>query len=102
MKELTHRAKQSYEKNMEKANKELDKLKERIDTLATKIKIKERSKGVALGTSKTNYSDPRIGISWCKDNNVPIERLYTKTLLEKFSWASEVDADYYKKYPEVD
>ena len=83
-------------------DKRLKRIKEPVDTLSTKIKIKEKCKGVALGTSKTNYSDPRIGMSWCKKNGVPVERLYTKTLLEKFSWAQDVDEDFYLKYPEVD
>ncbi len=101
-KESIRRAKDTYKKNMEKVDKKLERVKERVDTLSTKIKMKEKTKGVALGTSKTNYSDPRIGISWCKKNNVPVERLYTKTLLEKFSWATEVDDDFYLKYPNVD
>lgn len=101
-KESIRRAKDAYKKNIEKLDKRLAALKERVDIMSTKIEMKERTKGVALGTSKTNYSDPRIGISWCKSNNVPPERLYTKTLLEKFSWAQNVEPDFYLKYPEVE
>ena len=101
LKESNRRAKDTYKKNMEKMDKKLERIKERVDTLATKIKMKEKTKGVALGTSKTNYSDPRIGMSWCKKNGVPVERLYTKTLLEKFSWAQDVEPDFYEKYPDI-
>jgi DNA topoisomerase-1 len=101
-KDSIRRAKDTYSKNMEKVEKRLERIRERVETLTTKIKMKEKTKGVALGTSKTNYSDPRIGISWCKKNGVPVERLYTKTLLEKFSWAQDVEPDFYEKYPEVD
>jgi DNA topoisomerase-1 len=75
------------------------KLKERIDSLQTKTTIKEKTKGVALGTSKLNYADPRIPISWCKDNDVEISRIYPVTAQKKFSWAMDVNTDFYKKYP---
>jgi DNA topoisomerase-1 len=35
-----------------------------IETLQKKNEGKE----IALGTSKTNYNDPRISVSWCKKN----------------------------------
>jgi DNA topoisomerase-1 len=34
--------------------------------------------------------DPRISVAWCKANEVPIERIFTRTLLVKFPWAVEV------------
>jgi hypothetical protein len=37
--------------------------------------------------SKINYLDPRITSAWCKDNDVPIEKLFSKTLLIKCTWA---------------
>jgi len=36
--------------------------------------------------------DPRITIAWCKSKEVPIEKLFSKTLMEKFPWAMEVPA----------
>jgi len=33
-------------------------------------------KNLALGTSKINYMDPRITISWCKSHEVPIEKIF--------------------------
>ncbi len=48
---------------------------------------------VALGTSKINYMDPRISIAWCKRNEVPLEKIFNKSLLAKFSWAMEVSEE---------
>lgn len=48
-------------------------------------------KTVALGTSKINYMDPRITIAWCKRNEVPLEKVFNKSLLAKFKWAMEVE-----------
>eukprot|EP00775_Hariotina_reticulata_P011328 gene11328-11478_t len=45
--------------------------------------VKEDLKTVALGTSKINYMDPRITIAWCKRNEVPIEKVFNKSLLNK-------------------
>ena len=101
-KEAIARAKETYKKESDKLSAKLERIKDRVDVLTTKIKMKEKMKGIALSTSKTNYSDPRIGISWCKKNDVPIEKLYTKTLLEKFSWAQDIDEDFYLNYPDVE
>ena len=49
---------------------------------------------MSLGTSKINYMDPRITISWCKRNEVPIEKLFPKTLLKKFAWAMNNDPEW--------
>lgn len=53
--------------------------------------VKEDLKTVALGTSKINYLDPRITVAWCKRNEVPIEKVFNKSLLTKFLWAMDVD-----------
>ena len=96
------RARKTYNNTKERWTKRVDRLTERIDNYKTKINIKEKTKGVALGTSKGSYASPKIAISWCKDNDVDVKRIYSKTYLEKFSWALDVDRDYYKRYPNVD
>lgn len=57
-------------------------------------RTKEDLKTVALDTSKTNYLDPRITVAWCKRNEVPIEKVFRKTLCAKFIWAMDVDMDF--------
>jgi DNA topoisomerase-1 len=101
LKESIKRAKETCKKGTERLQTKLTKLKERIDIVESKVDIKEKTRGVALGTSRANYSDPRIPISWCKDNNVDLKRIYPLTAQKKFSWAMDVDADFYKKYPKV-
>ena len=55
---------------------------------------REDLKTVALGTSKINYLDPRVSVAWCKANEVPIEKVFNKSLLNKFSWAMEEDSKF--------
>lgn len=55
---------------------------------------KEDLKTVALGTSKINYLDPRITVAWCKRNEVPLERVFNRSLLSKFMWAMDVEPEF--------
>lgn len=74
----------------------VEKLKSQVDTLTNRIlnttfqlKDKEDNSEVSLGTSKMNYIDPRLTVMFSKKFNVPIEKLFTKTLRDKFNWAIE-------------
>ena len=67
--------------------KKLAALKERANKLAIQMNMKEELKTVSLGTSKINYLDPRITISWCKRHEVPPNVVFTKALIDKFHWA---------------
>eukprot|EP01119_Soliformovum_irregulare_P004412 TRINITY_DN1540_c0_g1_i1.p1 TRINITY_DN1540_c0_g1~~TRINITY_DN1540_c0_g1_i1.p1 ORF type:complete len:814 (-),score=300.27 TRINITY_DN1540_c0_g1_i1:2235-4676(-) len=78
----------------EKIQKAIEKLKARKDKWITKKTEKEELKTVSLTTSKINYIDPRISVAWAKKNNVPIEKIFTKTLRQKFPWAMDVDEDW--------
>ena len=51
-------------------------------------------KNVSLGTSKTNYIDPRIIFAFIKRYNIPEEKLFNKALLTRFEWARNVDMNY--------
>ncbi|XP_077231534.1 DNA topoisomerase 1 alpha-like [Tasmannia lanceolata] len=66
----------------------------KIEKMELDMKIKEDLKTVALGTSKINYCDPRITVSWCKRHEVPIEKIFNKSLLAKFAWAMDVDPSF--------
>ncbi|THU95636.1 hypothetical protein K435DRAFT_666037 [Dendrothele bispora CBS 962.96] len=82
------------EKPAEKIIESIEKLTEKIKTFKLQMVDRDEGKEVALGTSKINYLDPRITASWCKIHNVPIEKLFSKTLVTKFPWAMEVDTDW--------
>ncbi len=58
------------------------------------LKKKDNEKDIALGTSKTNYNDPRISVAWCKLNEVKIEKVFPKNLLSKFLWAMYTDPEW--------
>uniref|UniRef100_A0A1D1Y8P7 DNA topoisomerase I n=1 Tax=Anthurium amnicola TaxID=1678845 RepID=A0A1D1Y8P7_9ARAE len=79
---------------IEKVDNQIEKINERIKaTNLTKVE-KEENKTTALGTSKINYIDPRISAAWCYKYNVPIDKIFNKSLRDKFKWAMEVDKDW--------
>ena len=61
-----------------------------IRKLEVDIRNRDENKDVALGTSKINYMDPRISVAWCKRCEVPIDKVFAKTLRDKFNWAMAV------------
>ncbi len=78
-----------------------DQLVKRIEAWSAKInkmemdlKHKDDNKEVSLGTSKINYMDPRISVAFCKRNEVPIEKIFSKTLRDKFNWAMAVQPNW--------
>ncbi|OJA11705.1 hypothetical protein AZE42_02095 [Rhizopogon vesiculosus] len=87
----TGKAKLKRERAPEKIEEAIQKLDERIKTFKLQMDDREAGKEVALGTSKINYLDPRITAAWCSAHNVPIEKIFSKTLLAKFPWAMEVN-----------
>ncbi|QEU60069.1 Top1 [Kluyveromyces lactis] len=75
--------------NLEKLKQNVEKLEKRITNCSLQLKDKEDNSTVALGTSKINYIDPRLSVAFCKKFDVPIEKVFTKTLRDKFRWAIE-------------
>ncbi|WVR00294.1 hypothetical protein IAU59_007437 [Kwoniella sp. CBS 9459] len=71
----------------EKLLEQISKMDERIATAKVQLGDKDKLKDVALGTSKINYIDPRLTVAWAKKYDVPLEKLFSKTLREKFPWA---------------
>ncbi|TXT11956.1 uncharacterized protein COLE_02366 [Cutaneotrichosporon oleaginosum] len=79
----------------EKLLEQIKKLDDRIATLKIQLQDRDNLKDVALSTSKINYIDPRISVAWAKKFDVPLEKLFSKTLREKFPWAeAEADEDW--------
>ncbi|XP_051201318.1 DNA topoisomerase 1 beta [Lolium perenne] len=84
-----------------KRNMPSEAIEKKITTIESKIEkmemdkqTKEDLKTVALGTSKINYLDPRITVAWCKTHEVPIEKIFSKTILAKFGWAMDVEPEF--------
>lgn len=72
----------------------ITKAKKSLTLEENKVYEKKENKNFALSTSKINYMDPRISVTWCKNNEVPIERVFEKTLRMKFAWAMSADLDW--------
>lgn len=79
---------------MDKKSKDHQKLVKKIQKSEKDLKKRLDKLGIATNTSKTNYNDPRITVVWCKKTETPIEKVFTKVLLEKFVWAMETKMDW--------
>tara|TARA_B110000208_G_C11762254_1_gene427374 strand:- start:371 stop:2059 length:1689 start_codon:yes stop_codon:yes gene_type:complete len=101
MRELKKRKQEYEEKKRNKSGKQAKALRERIKKIDEKVKLlkskkstKIEMKSVSLGTSKINYIDPRITIAFLKKHKLDVNKLFTKTLQQKFYWAFDVNQDY--------
>ena len=47
------------------------------------------------------YYDPRIIVSWARDKDLDIGKIYPKTAQDKFAWSLDTKKSFYKNYPEV-
>ena len=89
------------EERKEKIAARISKAEDRVAIAQEKADFKAKSKSVALATALNSYFSPRIIVSWCKHNNVPIDKIYSKAQQKRFSWAMNTPEDYYIKYPNV-
>jgi DNA topoisomerase-1 len=64
------------------------------EKLERTMEEKEENKSVSLTTSKINYMDPRISVAFCKRVDLPIERVFAKTIRNKFPWAMHTKSDW--------
>jgi len=74
--------------------KKIAELKMRLEKHINNMNDKEDNKLVSLGTSKVNYMDPRITVSWCKKVDLAIERVFSRTIRTKFPWAMHFSSTY--------
>ncbi|KAJ4826024.1 DNA topoisomerase 1 beta [Turnera subulata] len=86
--------KQKRNLSPEAIEKKIASTNQKIEKMEINMRTKEDMKTVALGTSKINYCDPRITVAWCKRHDVPIEKIFNKSLLAKFAWAMDVDPQF--------
>ncbi|KAF9450440.1 hypothetical protein P691DRAFT_773934 [Macrolepiota fuliginosa MF-IS2] len=90
----TKKAALKREKSTEKIEEMVDKLTDKVKAFKLQMIDRDETKEIALGTSKINYLDPRITAAWCQIHDVPIEKIFSKTLVTKFPWAMEVEPDW--------
>lgn len=80
--------------NKEQVVKRIHMWSTKISKMELDLKHKDDNKEVSLGTSKINYMDPRISVAFCKRNDIPIEKIFSKTLRDKFNWAMAVEPEW--------
>ncbi|OHW92995.1 eukaryotic DNA topoisomerase I [Colletotrichum incanum] len=73
--------------SIEKLDEQVKKFDDRVKALELQAADRDGNKEVALSTSKINYIDPRLTVVFAKKFDVPIEKFFSKTLRDKFSWA---------------
>jgi len=81
-------------KNNKQSQDKINKIIEQLQKAKSKRELKMELKNIALGTSKANYIDPRITVAFMKLHNLPVEKVFSRALQDKFKWAFSVDADY--------
>lgn len=90
LKKRLSQAKKAKNKNM----KTIQKIKDNIKKYKSKKELVKEMKNISLDTSKANYIDPRIMVSFMKKHELPVDKIFSKTLQKKFAWAFSVDKDY--------
>ncbi|XP_048023717.1 DNA topoisomerase I, mitochondrial [Megalobrama amblycephala] len=75
---------------VEKKKKAVQRCEEQLLKMEVQATDREENKQIALGTSKLNYLDPRITVAWCKNMEVPLDKIYNKSLRDKFAWAVDM------------
>eukprot|EP01065_Artemidia_motanka_P014364 TRINITY_DN18336_c0_g1_i1.p2 TRINITY_DN18336_c0_g1~~TRINITY_DN18336_c0_g1_i1.p2 ORF type:complete len:188 (+),score=72.22 TRINITY_DN18336_c0_g1_i1:58-621(+) len=80
--------------NFDSLQKQVESAKARLVKAEAASRIKDGTMAVSLGTSKTNYIDPRVICAWCQREKVRYTRVYSKSLLQKFPWAVRCDPDF--------
>jgi DNA topoisomerase-1 len=70
-----------------KQGKKTDAILNRIEKTRLDIELAEKTKEYNLGTSLKSYIDPRVYVEWAAKVDFNLEKLYSKTLRKKYSWA---------------
>jgi DNA topoisomerase-1 len=79
---------------IKKINEKIHKVRDKIDETENKKDLKMELKNLSLTTSKTNYIDPRITIAFFRKHKLPLEKIFSPTLMDKFFWAMDVSEDW--------
>ena len=79
---------------VKKLNEKIKKINEKIKDTKAKKDLKLELKSLSLTTSKINYIDPRITIAFFKKHNLPLDKIFSPSLKDKFFWAMDIDKDW--------
>ena len=79
---------------IKKINEKINKIKDKLTEAENKKDLKMELKNLSLTTSKTNYIDPRITIAFFKKHKLPLEKIFSQTLRDKFFWAMDIPEEW--------
>ncbi len=86
----TDKQKQAKQKRIKTLKEQIKKQKqkhaERIEKTRLSVDLSEKTRDYNIGTSLTNYIDPRIFKAWTDEVGAAWEKLYTAALQKKFLW----------------
>lgn len=85
---------QQVKKSKNKNPERIIRMEQTLKKLQAKKILKTELKNISLGTSKINYIDPRITVAFFKKHNLPVDKIFSKTLQEKFKWAMDTDVNF--------
>jgi DNA topoisomerase-1 len=74
-------------KEKSEEGKKTDAVLARIEKTKLDLELTEKTKEYNLGTSLKSYIDPRVYVEWAANVGFNLEKLYSKTLRKKYSWA---------------
>lgn len=90
LKKKLSKARRSTKKN----TATIAKIKEKIKSYKSKKELVKEMKNISLNTSKANYIDPRLVVSFMKKNQLDVNKIFSKALQKKFNWAFSIDENY--------
>lgn len=70
-----------------KEGKKTDALRKRLAKTELDIELAKQTEEYNLGTSLKSYIDPMVFVRWADKVDFSLDKLYSKTLRNKFSWA---------------
>lgn len=82
----------------EKLQAQLERQNASIEKAEFNLQKRKETADIALGTSLANYADPKIVASWSNYVDLPIEKIYSKSMAAKFDYAIGTDKDYWLDY----
>lgn len=74
---------------VKKLKEEINKAKEKIQLAEKNLESKERNQNFANSTAINSYIDPSIVIQFCKDYELPVNKVYTKARLKQLGLDQE-------------
>jgi DNA topoisomerase-1 len=73
----------------------IEKIQAKLKVIKSKKEVKEEMKNISIGTSRQNYIDQRISIIFFRYYDIPLDKIFSKTLIERFKWAVDVADGYH-------